>query len=118
MQDVKLYTQNAPQYEGDCEYRISSKSNDHVVDNLFSLNIPSSSKILSGACAGAAARGTTAGAGPAAIVGTGTARAGPAGACCGSGISAHKYMHMSIRYKKIKIIQMCQGSQVKARGHD
>ena len=24
MQDVKLYTQNAPQYEGDCEYRISS----------------------------------------------------------------------------------------------
>ena len=24
MQDVKLYTQNAPQYKGDCEYRISS----------------------------------------------------------------------------------------------
>ena len=24
MQDVKLYTQNASQYEGDCEYRISS----------------------------------------------------------------------------------------------
>ena len=24
MQDVKLYTQNAPQYEGDYEYRISS----------------------------------------------------------------------------------------------
>ena len=24
VQDVKLYTQNAPQYEGDCEYRISS----------------------------------------------------------------------------------------------
>ena len=24
MQDAKLYTQNAPQYEGDCEYRISS----------------------------------------------------------------------------------------------
>ena len=26
MQDVKLYTQNAPQYEGDCEYRISSSN--------------------------------------------------------------------------------------------
>ena len=24
MQEVKLYTQNAPQYEGDCEYCISS----------------------------------------------------------------------------------------------
>ena len=24
VQNVKLYTQNAPQYEGDCEYRISS----------------------------------------------------------------------------------------------
>ena len=26
MQEVKLYTQNAPQYEGDCEYRTSSNS--------------------------------------------------------------------------------------------
>ena len=24
VQNVKLYTQSAPQYEGDCEYRISS----------------------------------------------------------------------------------------------
>ena len=28
MQDVKLYTQNAPQYEGDCEFRISSIENE------------------------------------------------------------------------------------------
>ena len=49
MQDVKLYTQNAPQYEGDCEYRISSiRDDDSNKSKLFHpLRLPVRSDVKS-----------------------------------------------------------------------